>query len=200
MAFTRSKIFEPTTINRESSPMTFQHRLAQESDIPQIQKLMALAIRRNMVAFLSPAEIEAAQETMGVDRTLIEDQCYFLIENTLTEGDPLVACGGWGRRHTLYGGDHTVGRDDSFSDPANDAARIRAMYTHPDYLRQGLGSLLLELSEGAARAAGYHRIELGSTLPGEPFYRARGYEELSRQRFLAANGAENTIIKMSKNL
>ena len=181
-------------------PQSFTHRLATADDIPAIRALMEAAIVHNMAAFLESDAIEAARESMGVDRTLIEDGTYFVIE-TLGDGAPVMAgCGGWGKRKTLYGGDHTVGRDDSLSDPATDAARIRAMYTHPDFTRQGIGSLLLELGENAARAAGFKTIELGSTVPGEPLYLARGYRELSRETQIAANGADNVIIHMSKPL
>ena len=178
----------------------FTHRLAGNDDIPAIIELMGLAIAGNMKAFLSGAEIEAAKETMGVDQSLIDDQTYFLIEATENEQCVLVACGGWGKRRTLYGGNHTSGRDDSLSDPATEAARIRAMYTHPDWVRKGIGSLLLDLGENAARDAGFRTIELGSTLPGEPFYRARGYEEISRENHRGINGAANTVIKMQKTL
>jgi len=153
-----------------------------------------------MKSFLSPAEIEAARETMGVDWTLIEDGTYFLVETAGSGQRILVGSGGWGKRRTLYGGDHTKGRDDSFSDPAVDSARIRAMYTHPSWIRRGIGTLLLDLGEKAARDAGFKSIELGSTIPGEPFYLARGYKEVSRNTQIAANGTPNIVIKMVKNL
>lgn len=137
---------------------------------------------------------------MGVDQTLIDDETYFLIETVRNQETIVVACGGWGKRRTLFGGDHTAGRDDSLSDPGVDAARIRAMYTHPEWIRCGIGTLLLRLGEQAARAAGFNTIELGSTIPGEPFYLAQGYTELSREAFLAANGADNVVIKMGKSL
>ena len=86
------------------------------------------------------------------------------------------------------------------SDPVVDPARIRAMYTHPSWIRCGIGSLLLDLGEAAARDAGFKTIELGSTIPGEPFYLARGYKEVSRDTHIAANGAENVVIKMTKEL
>ncbi len=178
----------------------FTHRLADPEDVPAIAELMQLAIEGNMSAFLSADEVEAAQETMGVDLTLIEDRTYFLIETADADSSTLVGCGGWGRRKTLYGGDHTAGRDDSFSDPRSDAARIRAMYTHPGWVRRGIGTLLLDLGEAAAREAGYRSIELGSTVPGEPLYLARGYRELSRETQTAANGSSSVIIKMSKAL
>ena len=158
--------------------MKITHRLAEFNDIPNIVQLMQLSIAINMKNFLSDEEIKAAQETMGVDKTLVQDKTYFVIEATVSEnsgasenaiasekasdsGDSLasektvmIGCGGWGKRKTLYGGDHTSGRDDSLSDPVKDAARIRAMYTHPDWTRCGVGTLLLELGESAAREAG----------------------------------------------
>ncbi len=178
----------------------FTHRLAQESDIPAIMDLMGAAITVNMREFLSDDEIVAARESMGVDRSLIADQTYFMIETEVDGETVLVACGGWGKRKTLFGGDATAGRDDSLSDPETDAARIRAMYTHPDWIRKGLGTLLLDLGEGAARDAGFKAIELGSTVPGLPLYEARGYEAFHTEVRTSANGLTNTIIHMRKAL
>ena len=178
----------------------FTHRLAQQKDVPAIIGLMQASIAENMKAFMSAEEITAAQETMGLDQSLIDDQTYFIIEANSQSNNTIVGCGGWGKRKTLFGGDHTEGRDDRLSDPDNDAARIRAMYTHPDWIRRGIGSLLLDLGEEAAREAGFKTIELGSTLPGEPLYRARGYVEFFRETTTAANGSDNIIIHMRKAL
>lgn len=178
----------------------FTHRIAVASDTPAIVALMQASIAVNMKGFLTPAEIAAAQETMGLDTTLLEDGTYFVIEAMTGEEKVVVGCGGWGRRRTLYGGNHTKGRDDSFADPATDPARIRAMYTHPAWTRRGVGTLLIELGENAAREAGFKTIELGATLAGEPLYRARGYVEVSRDTQTAANGSVNTIILMRKAL
>ena len=178
----------------------FTHRIATVEDVPAIMRLMAEAIDGIMKDFLSPAEVDAAKESMGVDRSLINDGTYFVIE-TIVEGVPvMVACGGWGMRRTLYGGDQTEGRDDSLSDPATDAARIRAMYTHPDWTRQGLGTLLLDLGEGAARDAGFKSIELGSTVPGLPLYEARGYKAYFTEEQTGSNGEIKTVIHMRKPL
>jgi len=176
------------------------HRLAASVDVPEIIELMQASILENMKEFLSPEEIEAAQETMGVDLSLIEDGTYYVVETVKDSETIMVGCGGWGKRKTLYGGDHTKGRDDSLSDPNIDPARIRAMYTHPSWIRCGVGSYLIELGENAARKAGFKTIELGSTVPGEPLYLAKGYKEVSRKIEIAANGAENVVIKMVKNL
>ncbi len=182
------------------SEHSFTHRVATQADVPAIIDLMGLAIERNMAAWLTPAEIEAARATMGVDQTLIDDGTYFVIEAATDDGVVMVGCGGWGKRRTLYGGNHTVGRDDTFSDPATEPARIRAMYTHPDWTRRGIGRLLIDLGEQAARDAGFSVIELGSTVPGEPLYAACGYVTLERIVNIEANGSENVIIHMSKPL
>jgi len=187
-------------MQQDATRQLFRHRIAGPADVPAIAELMRASIEVNMAAFLSAAEIEAAKETMGVDATLIEDGTYFLVEADVDARPVLVGCGGWGKRRTLYGGNHTVGRDDSFSDPATEPARIRAMYTHPAWTRRGIGSLLLELGENAARAAGFRHIDLGSTVPGEPLYRARGYVELERINHRGANGELNTVIHMRKAL
>ncbi|WJG10520.1 GNAT family N-acetyltransferase [Aliiglaciecola sp. LCG003] len=178
----------------------FNNRLATQEDIPEITALMQLSILENMKSFLTAKEIEAAQQTMGVDVTLIEDNTYFVIESIEHEKTVMVGCGGWGKRRTLYGGAHTLGRDDSYSDPAVDAARVRAMYTHPSWVRCGVGTMLLELSEAAARDAGFKLIELGATIPGEPLYLARGYKEVSRNSHLTADGVNSVVIKMQKRL
>ncbi len=184
----------------QPEPVQLSHRLAETSDIPSIVELMGASITGNMKSFLTAREVAAARETMGVDRSLIADGTYFVVETVQGVQPTMVGCGGWGRRKTLYGGDHTTGRDDSLSNPDTDAARIRAMYTHPEWTRQGIGTLLLDLGESAARNAGFRTIELGSTIPGEPLYLARGYREVSRETFIAANGAENVVIKMVKAL
>lgn len=178
----------------------FAHRIASKNDVTAIIELMQNSIAENMKPYLSPIEIEAAKETMGVDRTLIEDSTYFLIETLVNGKSILVGCGGWGKRKTLYGGDHTKGRDDRLSNPSNEAARIRAMYTHPSWTRLGIGSLLLDLGENAARIAGFKTIELGSTVAGEALYRAKGYVETSRESTAAENGSESLIITMEKSL
>lgn len=178
----------------------FTHRIASEADIPALVDLMDASITTNMRAFLSEAEVQAAREAMGVDRSLIADGTYFIIETEHDGQTVMVACGGWGKRKTLYGGDQSEGRDDSLSDPSVDAARIRAMYTHPDWTRKGLGSLLLDLGEAAAREAGFKTIELGSTVPGLPLYEARGYSAFFKEEKRGSNGEIKTIIHMRKPL
>ena len=108
----------------------------------------------------------------GIDLQLIEDGTYFCVE----EDGSLVGCGGWSRRATLYGGNHSAGRDPRLLDPATERARIRAMYTHPEHTRKGIGRLILDTAEAAARAEGFSAIEMAATMSGKPLYLACGYE------------------------
>jgi GNAT superfamily N-acetyltransferase len=149
----------------------FSHRLATLAELPELRALMDASIRTLVGAYLDPARVEASFEFMGVDTQLIEDGTYFVVE---CDGR-IVGCGGWSRRATLFGGDHTPGRDARLLDPATEPARVRAMYTHPDFARRGVGRLVLSLCEAAAAREGFQRLELVGTIAGEPLYLACGF-------------------------
>jgi GNAT superfamily N-acetyltransferase len=100
---------------------------------------------------------------------------------------------------THYGGDHSPGRDSAILDPATDAARVRAMYTHPSFTRRGVGRLILSLCEEAAKAEGFARVELVATLAGAPLYRASGYQA-TEDFFDESGGAAVPLFRMSKRL
>ena len=173
------------------------NRLATEADLPALGVLMAAAIEQLQRAFLGPEQIAASHHVMGLDTQLIADRTYFVVE----EGGKLAGCGGWSRRSTLYGGDHSYDlRDPTLLDPAVDAARVRAMYTHPDYARRGVGRLILNLCEAAAIAEGFRRVELMGTLAGEPLYRACGYQEIERTFAVPVTGITVPLVRMSKSL
>lgn len=175
-------------------PLT--HRLATEADLPALRAIMALAIDEGQRAFLSPAEIAASHNFMGLDTQLIADASYFVVER----GPRIAGCGGWSRRATLYGGDHSADlREPRLLDPATEAARVRAMYTHPDFLRQGVGRLILRLCELAAWQAGFRRAEMMATMAGEPLYRAGGYEEIERTS-ATFDGVTVPLVRMGKSL
>jgi GNAT superfamily N-acetyltransferase len=125
---------------------------------------------------------------------LIGDGTYFVVE----AGTLITGCGGWSQRKTLYGGDQWRGREDSLLDPKRGAAKIRAFFVHPDWVRRGIGSLILEACESAAKEAGFTRLEMGSTLTGVALYKARGYAELEPLAVPLGNGESLPIIRMAK--
>jgi GNAT superfamily N-acetyltransferase len=173
------------------------HRLAVEADLSALKALMHRSIAELQRGFLTSAEITASYGVMGLDTQLVADRTYFAVE---ADG-ALAGCGGWSRRATLYGGDHTTAvRDPAPLDPATDAARVRAMYTDPAFARRGVGRLILSLCEAAARAEGFSRVQLAATLAGVPLYRACGYTEIERVTAGPVNGVPVPLVRMGKNL
>lgn len=171
-------------------------RTARPADLPALQEVMRLAIQELQRGFLTPAEVQASHAVMGLDRQLIEDGTYLVAE----EGDRIDGCGGWSRRATLYGGDHSVGlREPRLLDPASEPARIRAMYTHPARARRGVGRCILDAAERAALAEGFREAELMATLAGEPLYRAAGYREVERTA-ATVDGVAVPLIRMRRSL
>lgn len=175
--------------------MRLNHRLAVLSDLPVLRDVAGRAISELQQHVLDDAQVAASRAIMGIDTRLIEDGTYFVVE----AGGDVAGCGGWSRRATLYGGDTTTGRDPAFIDPKRDPARIRAMYTHPNHTRKGVGRLILSLCESAAKDAGFARAELMSTLAGEPLYRACGYEPIERVTD-DRGGAPVPLVRMGKLL
>jgi len=190
--------------------MAIRIRLAEARDIPLLRELIEASVRGLQAGDYSAAQLEAALRTVyGVDTQLIADGTYFAAESVEDAVDEagaessgavvLVGCGGWSKRKTLYGGDQFAGREDSLLDPARDAAKIRAFFVRPAWARRGIGGMILEACEAAAGAAGFRRLEMGATLTGVPFYRAKGYVELETVEAPLGNGLTLPIVRMGKD-
>jgi len=172
-------------------------RVAAINDIPQLLELIALSARGLSAGYYTPAETESAiKYVFGVDTQLIKDGTYFVVE----EDGIMIACGGWSKRNTLFGGDQYKTEADPLLDPSKDAARIRAFFVHPDKARKGVGQLLIDACEQAAIANGFTRMEMGATLPGVPFYAKMGYAEMEQIKLPLPDGEVMGIVKMGKAL
>ena len=174
----------------------FIHRKATLADLPELHALMKMSIRKIIGTFLDQARVEASYEFMGVDTQLIKDQTYFVIELD----QKIVGCGGWSRRATSYGGDHTTGRDSRLLDRKTESARVRAMYTHPDYARRGIGRLVLSLSEAEAFTEGFHSLELTATVAGEPLYASYGFSVIERIEVPTSTGINVPCARMTRKI
>ena len=174
--------------------MSFSHRLATAAEVPELRHVMDASIREFLGARLDAARVEASFEFMGVDTQLIEDRTYFVV---LCE-HRIAGCGGWSRRATMFGGDHTGGRDARLLDPATEPARVRAMYTHPDFARRGVGRLVLSLCESAAAKEGFRSLALVATVAGEPLYLACGFSIVERIQVPTSKGVMVPCARMAK--
>lgn len=176
-------------------PLTI--RLATSAEVPVLEVLIAASVRALSLAYYSSAQIESALvHVFGVDTQLIADGTYFVAEL----GEQIVGCGGWSKRRTLFGGDQMKTDDDNLLDPTSEPARIRAFFVHPDFARRGIGKQFIEVCEQAAIAAGFRRLELAATLPGEPMYLAVGYEVIERWEHRLADGTALPLVRMGKAL
>jgi hypothetical protein len=118
-------------------PATNIHiRKAAAADVPRLREVIEASVRGLQAADYSPAQIEGALKSVyGVDSQLIADGTYFLAEasDSLDQAE-IVACGGWSRRKTLYGGDQFAAREDSLLEPAR-CSKDSRFFVHPAWAR-----------------------------------------------------------------
>ncbi|HKB05672.1 MAG TPA: GNAT family N-acetyltransferase [Gemmataceae bacterium] len=173
-------------------------RLATPADVPALRRLIEASVRGLSVGYYAEDQIESAlRNVFGPDSQLIADGTYYVMTD---DTEALIAAGGWGRRRTLHGGDQMKADDDRLLDPATDAARIRAFFVHPARARRGLARQLYERCAAEAYAAGFRALELMATLPGEPLYRALGFEPRERSVASLPDGLSLEIVRMTRPL
>ena len=178
--------------------MTFALRVAQERDIPALAALIPVSVRALQAAHYSTAQMAAALgPVFGVDRELIRDGTYFVVE----DGNTVVGCGGWSKRRSLFGGDTgRAGSESALLDPTCDPARIRAFFVHPDWARRGIGRQIMGACELAIAQARFRSVELVATLTGEPLYTAFDYTALERFEIALAGDLRLPVVRMVKTL
>ena len=172
-------------------------RPATLDDVPAIRALIDASVRTLSAAYYSEEQIASSLRwVFGPDSQLITDGTYYVIE----ADEFVVAAGGWSRRTTLYGGDQMKGATDAVLDPAREPARIRAFFVHPAWARRGLARRLYDACAAAARDAGFRALELVSTLPGEPLYRALGFVPVEALVHEMPDGVGLPVVRMRQTL
>ncbi|MBZ0300027.1 MAG: GNAT family N-acetyltransferase [Anaerolineae bacterium] len=182
-----------------TAALNLQVRVARHSDIPALNQLIRQSVRGLLSEDYTPQQIESSLvHLFGVDTHLIDDGTYYVAE---VEGC-LAGAGGWSRRAAIYGHDSTPGHEAAATllNPLTDAARIRAYFVHPDFARRGIARELLYLSEAAARAEGFWKLELVATWKGAPVYRACGFEATGEASVKLPDGVTLTGLYMRKIL
>lgn len=172
-------------------------RLATLGDVPAIRVLIVRSARELSIGFYTPEQIDAVVlHVFGVDTQLIIDRTYYVIESA----DGLAAAGGWSKRRTLFGGDQMKAGEDPLLDPAIDAARIRAFFVDPLWARRGLARSLYVVCARAASAAGFQRLELMATAPGEPVYARLGFQVLERVELVLPDSVPVAFTRMTRDI
>jgi N-acetylglutamate synthase-like GNAT family acetyltransferase len=174
----------------------FPIRLATDDDISALETLIPLSVRALQATYYSTAQMEAALgPVFGVDRQLIRDGTYFVVEHE----KQIIGCGGWSQRKAMFGGDRDRPGENALLDPLQDPARIRAFFVHPDWARRGIGRKILLACEAASQAAGFQTAELVATLAGEPLYAAFGYAVRERYEVPMTGGLTLPVVRMAKH-
>ena len=173
------------------------HRLATIDDLDALREVMRRSIAALQTGFLTSEQVRVSHTVMGLDTQLVRDGTYFVVESA----GRIAGCGGWSWRSTLYGGDDSmVSREPDALDPAIDAARIRAMYTDPDFARSGVGRLVIRLCEEAAMRAGFGKATMMATMAGVPLYEACGYVQVEPVLSAPVDGVRVPLVRMEKAL
>lgn len=173
----------------------FSIRKATLADSSILEQLIAESARGLGHQDYTDTQIEAALGTAwGIDTQLIRDGTYFVVEAE----EEIVACGGWSKRRTLFGGDEQAGRQSEILDPRRDPARIRAFFVRPGWARRGIGRALLEKCEAEACTGGFRSAELVATIPGQRFYSACGYVGDNRIKYPLGDGISIEFVPMRK--
>jgi N-acetylglutamate synthase-like GNAT family acetyltransferase len=177
--------------------MNLNIRKATVEDIPALNDLIHHSVSILGSKYYTAKQIASALSYIfGVDTQLILDGTYFIAEVE----NQIAGSGGWSKRKTLFGGDQTKSAQiDPLLDPVTDSARIRAFYVHPQWARKGVGTRILQSCEDAARKAGFNRVELVATLPGEPLYIARGYKRVESIDLTTPDGESLPAFRMEKS-
>jgi GNAT superfamily N-acetyltransferase len=185
-----------TSLNKSDAAIHL--RLATPKDIPALESLINESVRALSIGYYTPSQIEnALTYVFGVDTQLIADKTYFVVEVS----GSLAGGGGWSKRKTLFGGDQAKATEaDALLIPGKDAARLRAFYVHPAWSRRGIGRLITQACETAAREAGFTRLELIATLPGQPLYEANGYRVVCPFEIPLPDNLSLPAFRMTKTL
>ncbi|KAF2829726.1 hypothetical protein CC86DRAFT_316889 [Ophiobolus disseminans] len=188
----------------------FTFRTAILDDIPALQQMIGDSLRTLGLGYYTQAELDGSIGYLfGPDSVLIHDQTYFILHPN-DQPSVICACGGWSFRKTLYGGDSAPSmlRMPEKRDPVVERASIRAIFTHPDWARRGLGTMLMRYCEARAQegkpsenVGGFARLEMGATLSGVALYEKCGYVRSGSEDVVRCpNGEGIRIVRMTKDL
>jgi len=77
---------------------------------------------------------------------------------------------------------------------------ITALYVHPDFIRQGIGTHLLNFINKTAQESGCKFIKVWSSLTAASFYNTRGFKVIGNRGFFTANNIWIPCVYLKKKL
>lgn len=149
-------------------------RRANPSDLPDIRRLQAAALRGFARRSHGDEVIESLIPYIGAfDAELVADGTFFVAE---IEGEA-VACGGWSVREPgfMVGEPRRRGINLPTQPGDIDVPHLHGVFVHPLFIRNGIGSALLDRIDNDLRVQGFARARLAATLSAEGFFAGRGW-------------------------
>lgn len=110
----------------------------------------------------------------------------------VTKDERIVSCGGWSEESPSVG-------DASTSQQSERIAHVRHFGTHPDWVRNGLGSEIFTLCEKESRSCGLNHFHCFSSLNGESFYSSLGFFRIEEKDLHMLGDLIFPVIFMAKN-
>ena len=87
-----------------------------------------------------------------------------------------------------------------FGELVPDNNELLALYVNPDYLRQGVGTAILNELERIARRRRLPFLQMDSSLTAAPFYQANGFEAVRSDFHVLESGERMVCVKMRKKM
>ncbi len=160
-------------MNKLPSPLS-SIRQADSDEIIQLLRIQTDALRTLCVSDYPPQQIEALIERNLRHFSLGGCQSEFIL---VAEVDGVIV--GWS---------------------ALLASRISAIYVHPQFVRQGIGSQLLQALETRALNYKFLILKVAASLTARSFYQRHGYRVIGRSYLLAGRSLRIPYLNMKKHL
>lgn len=172
-------------------------RRATRADVPALNCLMERATRALGAGYYDAAQIESGvRHIFQADLALIDEGTQFVAE---LDGR-LAGTGAWSRQGRLFLGELSSSPQPPAPANGDCLARLRMFFVEPDCARRGIARRLFDECAREAHAAGFNRLELLATLPGEPLYRALGFRVDERVDARMPDGVVLGCVRMSRGI
>ncbi len=160
----------------EIAPLIIQ--VATPQDARAVTELLRISYTRVLAADYSVVQLKAMLPSVTVaNRAMLGSGRYYLARS----GEVAVGCGGWSMRGSAV-------------------ARLHYFATHPNWLRMGVGTMVMQACLQAARRDGARLCDCSATLGAVPFYRSFGFQAAGRGEIRLGRGLGFPVVEMVLDL
>ncbi|MEH1924171.1 GNAT family N-acetyltransferase [Nostoc sp.] len=156
----------------KTQPNHIKIRLAQPQDRNQIFDIQRDATQTLCSTDYSPEQIQALLNDIQVDKSQVEERKDIVFVAEI--GEKIVGFSAYSRYW------------------------VNALYVHPQYVRQGVGTELLKAVENEAYSQNVKTLAVCASITAKPFYEASGYQEFSKTYITSSSGIYIPCSRMQK--